>query len=219
MQHKGKIKVTKNGPYLVTGKLPIIQEDIVRDAEGEALAWKKIKQYPEQEQCALCRCGGSKNKPFCDGTHAQQKFEGLETATDETYKQQAELTSGPELDLWDAPKLCSGAGFCHRAGGTWDLTEHSDDPKKKQQAIQQACCCPSGRLVAQEKNGVEIEISDLEVVSVTEDSSQNISGPLWVKGGVELESSTGKKYESRKRVTLCRCGKSKNKPFCDGGHV
>jgi hypothetical protein len=54
-------------------------------------------------------------------------------------------------------------------------------------------------------------------ISATKDN-ENVIGPLWVKGGIPVESCKGKKYEIRNRVTLCRCGQSKNKPFCDGFH-
>jgi CDGSH-type Zn-finger protein len=40
-----------------------------------------------------------------------------------------------------------------------------------------------------------------------------------VKGGVQIKSSDGFVYEPRNRVTLCRCGQSGNKPFCDGTHI
>jgi CDGSH-type Zn-finger protein len=56
-------------------------------------------------------------------------------------------------------------------------------------------------------------------ISLIEDSIIKISGPIWVKGGIRIESSDGTNYEIRNRVTLCRCGKSKNKPFCDSSHV
>jgi len=46
-----------------------------------------------------------------------------------------------------------------------------------------------------------------------------ISSAIWVKGGIPIQSSKGFVYEIRNRVTLCRCGKSANKPFCDGTHV
>jgi CDGSH-type Zn-finger protein len=44
------------------------------------------------------------------------------------------------------------------------------------------------------------------------------NGPLWVRGGVSVEAADGFEYEVRNRVTLCRCGQSNNKPFCDGSH-
>jgi hypothetical protein len=55
------IKVTKNGPLLVEGGCSL------RDNEGTLLA--------EQGPYALCRCGGSGKKPFCDGTHIKIGFE------------------------------------------------------------------------------------------------------------------------------------------------
>jgi len=42
---------------------------------------------------------------------------------------------------------------------------------------------------------------------------------LWVRGGIPVTSANGFHYEVRNRVTLCRCGTSKNKPFCDGSHA
>ena len=44
-------------------------------------------------------------------------------------------------------------------------------------------------------------------------------GPLWVTGGIAVEGADGETYEVRNRATLCRCGASKNKPFCDGEHT
>jgi hypothetical protein len=44
-------------------------------------------------------------------------------------------------------------------------------------------------------------------------------GLLWVRGGIPVVSADGKPYTVRNRLTLCRCGKSRNKPFCDGSHV
>jgi len=56
-------------------------------------------------------------------------------------------------------------------------------------------------------------------ISIIEDSQAKVSGPIWLKGGIQLESADGTFYEKRNRMTLCRCGKSKNKPFCDGSHI
>ena len=60
------IKVTPNGPYLVQGSVDVL------DAEGNP--------FTVRETFALCRCGGSTNKPFCDGTHSKIGFEGAEQA-------------------------------------------------------------------------------------------------------------------------------------------
>jgi hypothetical protein len=128
------------------------------------------------------------------------------------------LFEGPDLDLRDAKVFCMGAGFCHRDGGTWALTKRSADPGAKRAAIEEACDCPSGRLVAWEKNGRVIEPELEPSIGVIEDCDGRKSGPLWVKGGIPVESSDGTTYEVRNRVTLCGCGRSSNKPFCDGSH-
>ena len=68
------IKITPNGPYLVSGRLPLARQIIGTDAAGDSVEWKQGKQYPPQAQYALCRSGASKNKPFCDGAHASIGF-------------------------------------------------------------------------------------------------------------------------------------------------
>jgi CDGSH-type Zn-finger protein len=60
------ITVRKNGPYIVSGTAE------VRDADGNV--------YPAKETVALCRCGASTNKPFCDGTHSKVGFQAAERA-------------------------------------------------------------------------------------------------------------------------------------------
>jgi len=78
----------------------------------------KGKNVPSNQPCALCRCGESKNKPFCDGTHAKVGFKGAETASKKPHDKQAKVMDGPTLKLEDAPALCAAARFCHRGGGT-----------------------------------------------------------------------------------------------------
>jgi len=69
------------------------------------------------------------------------------------------------------------------------------------------------------KTGKPIEPELPLSIGLIEDPAQGCSGPLWVRGGVQIESADGFKYEVRNRVTLCRCGQSQNKPFCDGTHA
>jgi CDGSH-type Zn-finger protein len=217
---KAKIIVSKNGPYLVSGMLPLDKESIEIGSDGEPVKWAKAGKYPAVENYALCRCGHSKNKPFCDGTHAKSGFDGSETASRKKYLEQAEKIAGPGIDLTDAQYFCASARFCHRKGGTWKLTEASDDPKLKEIAVQEVGDCPSGRLVAWDKKSEKpIEPQFEPSLSLVEDPQAGASGPIWVKGGAAVESSDGTEYETRNRMTLCRCGKSKNKPFCDGSHI
>ena len=100
-----KIEVTKNGPYLVSGGLPLSEHHIVTNAEGDSLDYKGGKQYPAQAQYALCRCGHSANKPFCDGTHDKIRFDGTETASREPYLEQVETIDGPTVRLSPTRKV------------------------------------------------------------------------------------------------------------------
>lgn len=215
-----KITISRNGPYLVVGSIPLLVSEICTDENGDYRNWREVKRYPLREQYALCRCGNSKNKPFCDGTHIKTNFDGTEKGDYEPYNVKANVISGPILTLTDNKPLCIHAGFCVRAGGTWDLVRRSDDPEARETAIEEVCNCPSGRLVILENStGKEIEPEFEKSIVVVESHPRHENGPLWVRGGIPIESADGKQYEIRNRITLCRCGKSKNKPFCDGSHI
>jgi CDGSH-type Zn-finger protein len=217
---KKKIRVSKNCPYLVSGDIPLVKKEIRNDAEGYCSTWHEVETYPLQEQYTLCRCGQSKNKPFCDGTHAKIHFDGTETAGDEPYLDRADTITGPTLSLTDADGMCVHARFCMRAGGIWNLTRQSGIREARDIAIEEAGNCPSGRLVIwDKKTGKALEPVFEKSIVVIEYPPRSEHGPLWVRGGIPVESSEGHVYEIRNRVTLCRCGKSYNKPFCDGSHV
>lgn len=215
-----KITVSKNGPYIVTGGVPLITSEICNDDEGNCRTWREVKRYPAQEKYALCRCGHSKNKPFCDGTHAKIHFDGTEAGDYEPFADAAEEIRGPELTLADNEHLCVHARFCMRAGGIWSLVEQSDNQEARDIAIEEACNCPSGRLVITDNQSGKVMEPEFEKsIVIIEYPPRGEHGPLWVRGGIPIESADGKQYEVRNRVTLCRCGKSENKPFCDGSHV
>jgi CDGSH-type Zn-finger protein len=215
-----RITVTKNGPYLVTGSVPIALATIETDAKGESIAWGDGESFRVAAQVALCRCGGSARKPFCDGTHARNGFDGTETASREPYILQADVLDGPVMQLADAESLCAFARYCDPNGRIWNQVENSDDPETRANLIRQAGYCPSGRLVAIDKaSGQAVEPDLPQSIGVVEDPSLGCSGPLWVRGGIEIVSADGTAYEVRNRVTLCRCGRSANKPFCNGSHA
>jgi CDGSH-type Zn-finger protein len=218
MAKNAKVKVTKDGPYLVTGGVPLLRMIIETDSYGDPWIWREVQRYPLRERYALCRCGKSRNMPYCDGTHTMQRFKGTETASCELYLENVKEYLGPELKLTDKPELCVGAGFCDRDAGIWNLAVYSERPGFKEIAIEEAANCPSGRLVVWDKQGNPIEPDYKPSIVVTEDMDGS-PGPLWIRGEVEIESMDGIIYEKRNRVTLCRCGESLNKPFCDGSHL
>jgi CDGSH-type Zn-finger protein len=216
---KFKVKVTKNGPYVVSGGVPLAEQIMCIDEEGQCHGWKEGQRYPQQETYALCRCDHSSNKPYCDGTHNKINFSGAETASHRPYLEEAEEIIGPGLKLTDVQNLCASARFCHRGGGTWTLAEQSDNPDAKQKVIEETADCPSGRLVAWDKDGKVIEPDFEPSIGLVEDVQAGKMGPIWVRCGIPIEAADGTTYEIRNRVTLCRCGKSLNKPFCDGRHL
>lgn len=215
-----RIKVTKDGPYLVSGGLPLDKVRMVIGSDGEPEKWAYGDIIPTPDNYALCRCGRSANKPFCDGSHAKTGFDGRETAARRSFLEMAEKNIGPGIDLYDVPCYCVLAMFCHRSGDTWTLAEKSDDPENKRIAVEEAGDCPGGRLVAWDKAlNKPIEPRFTPGLSLIEDTKHYVSGPIWAKGGIPIEAADGYQYEVRNRATLCRCGCSKNKPFCDGAHV
>lgn len=215
-----KISISKDGPFLVSGSVPLTMETIGVDAKGESTEWIAGESVKVENEYALCRCGESKAKPFCDGTHAIIGFDGTETASREPVLKQAQIIDGPSLQLADAEGLCAFARFCDPNGRIWNQTESTDDPEVRANFVRQAGDCPSGRLIAVDKaTGKAIEPKLPQSIGIVEDPAKGCSGPLWVRGGIPLTGSDGKPYEVRNRMTLCRCGRSENKPFCNGAHA
>ncbi|TGE34620.1 CDGSH iron-sulfur domain-containing protein [Desulfosporosinus sp. Sb-LF] len=212
-----KLRILKNGPYIISGDIPLSEKIIV--SKGKENEYKDGRELPQAQGYALCRCGKSKNPPFCDGSHEKAGFDGTEDASTAMYSDRAEKIEGPNLDLMDDNR-CAFARFCHRKeGNVWELTEGSDNPNYREEAIKAASDCPAGRLVAMDKNGEAIEPEYDPSIEILQDPEKGASGPIFVKGNIPIESSDGSTYEVRNRVTLCRCGESRNKPYCDATHV
>ncbi len=218
-----RITVTENGPYRVEGGVPLSRQTIETNELGESWDWREGPSIEAPESYRLCRCGGSANKPFCDDTHLRNGFDGTETALREPYLEQAGVYEGPTLFLTDAEELCAFSRFCDARGNIW---ENVEQPGAEAAALTEraAARCVSGRLVAWRKGLQEGQPEALEPdhepsIGVVEDPAMGVSGPLWVRGGITVESADGTSYEVRNRVALCRCGASQNKPFCDGSHA
>ncbi len=209
-----KIRVRNNGPYLVSGGIPLVLKTPVVSAQGEPLTWKKERVLSADASYALCRCGLSGNKPFCDGTHRQEGFDGTETAPTGPAADREARYEGTEIVVNDDRSLCVHAGFCgNQITNVWKMIENTDDPSVRDRVRSMVEQCPSGALsysLGPEGGAVEPDMP--REVAVTPD------GPLWISGGIPLERSDGQPFETRNRVTLCRCGASKNKPLCDGTH-
>jgi CDGSH-type Zn-finger protein len=214
-----RIKITKDGPYIVSGGIPMSIESIAVDAEGESESWRLESKLADREKCGLCRCGKSGNKPLCDGSHADVAFDGTETASTDPHLERAEVLLGPRIDVADLKELCAEARFCHRDGAVWHRV--GEDTAEAAETVTRECAlCPSGRYTALDKaTGEPIEPVLSPSIAFVQDPHEGVSGPIWARGGIAIESADGRDYEVRNRVTLCRCGQSRNKPFCDGSHL
>lgn len=213
-----RIQVSKDGPYLVQGAVPIQRQTIVTDDADESVAWSDGENFPVRPSCGLCRCGASENKPYCDGSHVAARFDGTETASHATYEEAAVAIEGPRIVIMDQPDLCADARFCAAKGKEWRLVERDDDESRRI-VIEESNLCPAGRYTAVELDGTVHEPELSPKIGLVEDPMAGVSGPLWVQGGIPVTAEDGTPYQTRNRVTLCRCGKSSNKPFCDGAHI
>lgn len=215
------ITVSEKGPYLVYGQPPLSTQFIMLNAEYESWSFQAGRRFAtEAEPTALCRCGASKRKPYCDGSHTTARWDPTLTARDEPLLEEAEEIRGESLAMSDNAQYCTFARFCHAAGDAWTLTERSDDPTSRRLAIREASMCPGGRLMAWDRDsGEPYELHYEPSLGLIEDPTTASSGGLWVRGGIPLRRETGQSYEIRNRMVLCRCGQSANKPYCDGTHA
>ena len=214
-----KITVTRNGPYLVEGAVPMARQSIGADAQGDSREWQEGESFETQETFALCRCGQSASKPYCDGSHVRVGFDGTETASREPYDVQATEQVGPTVTLADAQPLCAYARFCDVAGQVWNLVEQ-EGAEAAELTVREAGLCPSGRLVVRDQqSNADIEPEFTPSIGIVADLAEGLAGPIWVRGGIAVTSADGVTYEIRNRVTLCRCVASANKPFCDASHA
>lgn len=205
------INSAPNGPLLVSGATPLYRRRAVHSEHGEPLAWETTERLETKERYALCRCGQSERKPFCDGTHARVGFAADESATG-TYVERSRVLGGTAITVRDDRSICVHAGFCGtRVTNVWKQVPLTEESTVRAQVIAMVENCPSGALTYRFE-GDDVEPFLATAIAVTDD------GPLWVTGGIPVTTADGVVLETRNRVTLCRCGASANKPMCDGSH-
>jgi CDGSH-type Zn-finger protein len=209
-----RIVVGENGPYRVEGDPPpLLRTAMVETEYGEPIEWDEGPAFQTHPQMELCRCGGSSRKPFCDSTHERNGFDGTETADRAPSTERREAWPGDGVVMTDDRSFCTQAGFCgDRFTNVWEMIG-TDDPEVRDRLRGMISRCPSGRLAySSPPDGTDVEPAFDASIGVEP------NGPLWVRGGVPVVSESGEPYEVRNRQTLCRCGRSRNKPFCDGSH-
>ena len=193
------IKAAQDGPYIVKD----LQDFSNRNGAIEC-----------KEAMGLCRCGQSANKPFCDGTHKNIGFSS-ENQLDST-KDRLDRYRGKKITIFDNRSVCAHAGYC--TDGLSAVFHYGEEPfvdpdgADIAEIIDIIGQCPSGAL--------SYTLEDESETRIIDDASIFIvpNGPYVVKGKVVLLDTAKGKGASESHCTLCRCGASKNKPFCDGSH-
>lgn len=199
-----KITPKPNGPNLVQ------DAPILKDSDGTIIDTDKSTY-------GLCRCGLSKNKPFCDGSHfGEFSSDNGDAKLRNTPIEYKGTVEGKSVTVSYTPVLCGHVAECQR------LQKALFDPSKRpwiqpengslEGILSVIRACPSGALSVavddEELHHIDGEISEIQLVE---------NGPVKVKN-VPIDAEFNGARASEKEYILCRCGQSKNKPFCDGTH-
>jgi CDGSH-type Zn-finger protein/truncated hemoglobin YjbI len=204
------IMVAENGPYLATN-VPAVRTHL-----GEQLV--------VPPQLALCRCGQSAMKPFCDGTHARSGFSGEKDP--KRVPDRRDSYPGLQVTILDNRGICQHSGLCtDRLPAVFRTDAEpfvAPSGGRLDEIIRAVRDCPSGALslgLGQQEARlfVDWDAGREAAIEVSQD------GPYRVTGGIPLVGTTGAAVtraagSSREHYALCRCGHSRNKPFCSGMH-
>lgn len=224
VNNKKRIRVMKNGPYVVEGGIPLVHKTQVVSDQGEPLTWQHDGPLPgAKSKYLLCRCGKSTTFPLCDGIHRKIGFDGAETADDSTHEaRRFSMPNATGITVMNDPYLCMESGFCGFADANFaQMVARTRDSKMRALLTAMIERCPSGSLsyrMDPQKPDIEPDLPQ-QIAATTEITADGpIDGPLWVTGSIPVERADGQPFETRNRVTLCNCGLSCKKPLCDGAH-
>ena len=198
--HRPTIAPSENGPLLVSAL--------------ERLQWSDGGAVATRPMLALCRCGASKSKPFCDGSHSAKGFTSA-ISPDRTPDGVTEYR-GAQITVLFNRLVCSASERCagrlpevFRKGETPWITPDRADAQRIIETVRQ---CPSGALRYTIAGHIGTAPRRTAAIRIVRD------GPYEVEGDIALSVVAWCEGASQDHYALCRCGESKNKPFCDGAH-
>lgn len=194
------IEQRENGPLVLKGV--------------DSISGPDAREIECRPATALCRCGASKNKPFCDGSHNDTGFQSV--CGDVSSRDSVFTFKGKGATIHYNRLLCSHAAECSkRLPSVFDPQRKPwIEPDRGQLADLEAVvkACPSGALrLSTGADEPKHFIDDAVVVEVEK------NGPYRV-ANIPLDETNWATGASTRKYVLCRCGQSGNKPFCDGSH-
>lgn len=199
-KRKALIEAKENGPYVVSNVQSL-----------KTSRWEPAKTA---KTMVLCRCGKSGSKPHCDGTHTKidfnsGKIEGRQPDRVDSYV-------GKGIVIHDNRGVCSHAGFCtDNLASVFRMgVEPWIDPDGSpvEEIIRVIEMCPSGAL------SYSLDGEKYDSQERGPSINLRLDGPYHVVGRIDLDDAGDSRPEAKEHYALCRCGGSKNKPFCDGTH-
>ncbi len=200
LQKKPGISCTVNSPYIVR------DVDLLFDEDGKRLETKSVM--------SLCRCGESEKKPYCDNSHTKKGMNMVKSP--DRCPDKNKDYRGKDITVHFNLGVCSHNGICltlkpvfKKGRRPWIMP----DLGKKEEIIDIIRKCPSGAL-SYTIDGVRYQDFDREPAIKIDKC-----GPFMIEGYIEFKDDQNSCPESKEHYCLCRCGKSKNHPFCDGEHL
>jgi glutamate synthase domain-containing protein 2/uncharacterized Fe-S cluster protein YjdI len=198
MKKKPGIMTVRNGPLVV--------EDL------DKLLASTGREVDVEGPLAICRCGGSSNMPFCDGSHGSNGFEDEKKPQRIDRKRSSYIGRG--ITIHDDRGICSHAGFCtNELPSVFRMREEpwiDPDAEDVEKIISTIRKCPSGAL------SYTVDETLYDNFSEQPNIQAIAEGPYYVSGSISFDKE--EELASKEHYALCRCGHSKNKPFCNGEH-
>lgn len=199
MKRDPEIRIEKNGPLIV------INVDKIQYSKGEPVE--------AESTCALCRCGSSKNKPFCDGSHIPVGFKPEKESQNIEHK--VKSYRGEQITVHFNLGVCSHSAVClKQLPNVFDTRKRpwiNVDEASVEEIIETIEKCPSGALTYTVQGKSTNQKREAKIVI-------DEQGPYNIEGGIKIQDECESKPYHPERYAMCRCGKTLNTPFCDGSH-
>jgi len=196
---KSKLTALVDGPLQLVSDKQILFKDGVEVAAGQKVL--------------LCTCGQSGTKPFCDFTHVETDFSSAREIEEEILQEYP----GREITVYFNRSICSGAANCVQGlpsvfksgdGSHWIYPDNGT----VEEIVDRVHACPSGALAYSLGEEVIVGEATEEKITIVKDGPYNVEA-------VVLTDNPNSTNCSHSKYALCRCGFSRNKPFCDYAHA